>query len=91
MFDGIPATALGPIGLIVLALMLPYLQLARGKLVPRSALDDEREDTKHWRDAHNLSEQARLTSAAQVSELLEHARTTDAFIRALPRPKGEPS
>lgn len=91
MVDGIPVSALGPIGVIVLAAMLPYLQLARGKLVPRASLEDEREDTKHWRDAHNLSEQARLTSAAQVDELLEHARTTDAFIRSLPRPRDESS
>ena len=89
MFDGIPAVALGPLGIFVLAIMLPYLQLARGKLRPEQALLDERENTKYWRDAHNLSEQARLTSANQVDELLEHARTTDAFIRSLPRPKDE--
>lgn len=89
MFDGIPVSAIGPIGLVVLALMLPYLQLARGKLVPRTALEDERQDTERWRKAHEVSEQARQTYAAQFTELLEHARTTDAFIRSLPRPGEE--
>ena len=76
----------GVLGII----FFPYLQMARGKLVSRSALDDERADTEVWREAHRVSEaaraidsQARATMAHQVSELLEHARTTDTFIRAL--------
>ena len=89
MFDGIPVTALGPIGLVVLTLMLPYLQLARGKLQPESTSVAERKNTEYWREAHAISEQARLTMAAQINELLEHARTTDALIRALPRPEAK--
>lgn len=83
MLDGIPLTALGPAGAILALVMFPYLQLARGKLVPRSALEDERQDTDLWRQAHSVSEAARLTLSDQVTELLEHARTTDALLRSI--------
>lgn len=88
MFEGVPLSALTPLGMLVLVLGFPYLQMARGKLVPRSALEDIIHDRNEWRAAHRISETARQTSADQVEELLEHARTTDAFIRSLPRPRG---
>lgn len=85
MIDGISLLNLTPIGVICLVLAFPYLQLARGKLVPRSAVEDLIHDRDEWRAAHRISEQARQTSADQVEELLEHARTTEAIIRALPK------
>lgn len=88
MFEGIPLSALTPLGMLVLVLGLPYLQIARGKLVPRSTLDDVIHDRNEWRTAHRISESARQEGADQVAELLEHARTTDAFIRSLPHPGG---
>ena len=87
--DGIPLSALTPIGALCLVLALPYLLIARGRLVPRSTLEDAYHDRDEWRAAHRISEQARAESADQVGELLEHARTTDAFIRALPHPGRE--
>lgn len=86
MIEGVPLSAMTPIGMLVLVLGLPYLQMARGKLVPRSALDDVIHDRDEWRAAHRISESARQAGADQVEELLEHARTTDAFIRSLPHP-----
>lgn len=102
MLDGIPLSSLTPLGLLCLVLAFPYLQLARGRLVPKSSVDRleailsrEIEDISHdrgeWRAAHRISEAARAEAVGQVQELLEHARTTDAFIRSLPRPKGEAS
>lgn len=88
MLGDIPLSSLTPLGMLVLVVGLPYLQMARGKLVPRSALEDVIHDRDEWRAAHRISETARQTSADQVEELLEHARTTDAFIRALPQPRG---
>ena len=85
---GLNFSSLTPAGLVVLAAAIPYLQMARGKLVPRSALDDVIQDRNDWRDAHRLSEAARQASADQVEELLEHARTTDAILRALPHSGG---
>jgi hypothetical protein len=86
MFEGISLTALTPIGMFVLVAGFPYLQMARGKLIPRSTYDDVINDRNEWRVAHATSEAARMVGADQVEELLEHARTTDAFIRALPPP-----
>jgi len=62
----------------------------RGAMVPRRTYDDMVHDRDEWRAAHRISETARQVSADQVDELLEHARTTDAFIRALPNPQGKP-
>jgi hypothetical protein len=83
MLEGIPIAALGPVGAVLVIVMFPYLQMARGKLVPRSALDDERNDTEQWRQAHGVSEAARAAMADQVHELLEHARTSDALLRSI--------
>lgn len=91
MLDGISLSALTPVGMLVLVMGLPYLQMARGKLVPRSTLDDVIHDRDEWRAAHRISETARQTGADQVDELLEHARTTDTFIRSLPHPGGQVS
>lgn len=82
----------GPWGLLSLAVLL----VLRGWLVPRRSLLDIQEDRDYWRAAHERSENARRISVsareqsdAQIAELLEHARTTDAFIRSLPLPAKE--
>lgn len=72
---GLPLTALGPGALLSIAILL----LLFGRLVTRRELDDIKEDRDKWREtAQELS--------GQVAELLEHSRTTDAFIRSLPHP-----
>lgn len=87
MIDGMPILSFTPellLGLLVLAIIT-------GRLVPRRTHEDSLHDRDQWRAAHMVSEQARQVSADQVEELLEHARTTDAFIRSLPHPGREPS
>lgn len=89
MIEGIPLGQVGAGGLVtafVLAVLL-------GRLVPRRTLEDILRDRDEWRAAHKISETAREVSEharaegqKQVTELLEHARTTDAFIRSLPHP-----
>lgn len=70
-------------------LLLVVVAILRGMLVPRRTYDDMRTfltaDRDQWRDAHRFSEVAREMQERQINELLEHARTTDAFIRAIPR------
>jgi hypothetical protein len=91
--EGLTFDTLAPSALAGLCVLLIFV----GRLVPRRAVDDlirehERvvEDISHdrdeWRAAHRISEAARADAVAQVQELLEHARTTDAFIRSLPHP-----
>jgi hypothetical protein len=77
---GIPLGSLTPAGLLAIVVLL----IAMGKLVPRRTLEDVITDRNEWRTAHRVSEEARLELQQQVSELLEHSRTTDAFLRALP-------
>lgn len=90
----VPVGALTPIGALCLVLMYPYLQMARGKLHPQSTIermvvehqrtvDDIAHDRDEWRAAHRISETARQVHADQVDELLEKARTTEAFIRGV--------
>jgi hypothetical protein len=84
MIEGIPVGAYGPTALVGIAILL----ILTGKLVPRRTYDDVIHDRDEWRAAHRISETARAVAADQVEELLEHARTTDSFIRALPHPGG---
>lgn len=81
MIEGIPVADLGPPALLGIFFLLFFL----GRIVPRRTLDDQIAEKNEWRSAHRISEQARAELSAQVNELLEHARTTDAFIRALPQ------
>lgn len=86
MIDGVPILSLTPgvlLGVLVLAIIT-------GRLVPRRTHEDALHDRDQWRAAHMVSEQARQASSDQVHELLEHARTTDAFIRSLPHPRDAP-
>lgn len=77
---GIPLGTLTPAGLLAIVILL----IAFGKLVPRRTLEDVITDRNEWRAAHQVSEQARVELQQQVAELLEHSRTMDSFLRALP-------
>lgn len=90
MIDGIPIQFLG-IGSGWLIVAVGVLGLLRGTVVPRRTYDDALHDRDEWRAAHRISESARAEAVGQVQELLEHARTTDAFIRSLPNPRREDS
>lgn len=101
MVEGIPVALLNGIGVVGVVLIIGWL-IFTGRLIPRRYVDDMRtdhtrelEDISHdrseWRAAHRISEAARAETVSQVQELLEHARTTDAFIRSLPHPRRETS
>lgn len=85
---GVPPELLG-IGAGWLIVGLFVIGMMRGNLVPRRTYDDVIHDRDEWRAAHRISETARATAVHQVEELLEHARTTDEFIRSLPHPSRE--
>jgi hypothetical protein len=97
MIGEIPIALFNGVGVVGVVLIVGWLMWT-GRLVPRTWVDTMRadherelEDIKHdrgeWRAAHRISEAARAEAVGQVKELLEHARTTDAFIRALPHPQ----
>lgn len=83
MLEGVPLAALGPMGVILVLWTYPVLLVLRGKLVPRQALDDEREDTREWREAHKLSEAARVVQAEQTRQLLAHAETANTLLKSI--------
>lgn len=66
----------GTVGILVLL-------IAMGRLVPKSALDRERENTKTWQDAWKTERAANLEKSEQVAELLEIGRTTEKVMGAL--------
>lgn len=78
-FEQIPLLALSQSGLLLLVVVM----FLRGWVVPRQALDDEREDTREWREAHRLSEQARVVQAEQTKQLLAHAETANALLKSI--------
>lgn len=80
MLDGVPIVQLTP-GIL---LGVGILAILTGRLVPRRTYDDVKEDRDSWRAAHQLSEHERVIVTEQMKELLEHAKTTNAIIRALP-------
>jgi hypothetical protein len=86
VIDGIPVAGLGWGGLTIVFVLMVY----KGLLVPRRVLEDALHDRDEWRAAHRISETARMEQTEQLSEVLEHSRTTTAVLRALPRPKDDP-
>lgn len=79
MIEGIPIVDLTE-RTVLLIVVLMFLW---GKIVPRKALEDEREDTKEWREAHRLSEEARLIQSEQTRTLLAHAETANALLQSI--------
>ena len=82
--DGLPVGGLSAAAILGIAVLM----ILRGQLVPRRTHDEVRTDRDTWRAAWEASEEARRVQAQQLGELLELAKTTDHFIRALPRPPG---
>ena len=93
--NGVPLSALTPLGALCLVLAFPYLQIARGKLVPKSTLDAmERDhvreveilshDRDEWRTEGRVKDQhiAELTDQNSIM-LREIAPTMNSFLASL--------
>jgi hypothetical protein len=85
MLATIPLDVAAPSVLLGILILL----ILTGRLVPRRTMEDAIHDRDEWRAAHRISEQARVELAEQLGELLEHARTTNAFIAAISRVRQE--
>jgi hypothetical protein len=81
VIDGISTASLTAASLLGITVLL----ILTGMLVPRRILKDAYRDRDEWKAAFHLSEWSRLEQSDQVGELLEHAKTADALLRALPR------
>ena len=87
---GVNVASGGAVALVTLVVLLIFF----GKLVPRSVLEDVRKDRNDriaevvaerdtWREAHRMSEAARIEAQSQVGELLELSRTADHVLRSI--------
>lgn len=80
---------LGVPGALTVSLLLVFRAVYTGALVPRSTYDDLLKDRDEWRRAHELSEERRRAQDAQVEDLLELAKTSNAILTAWQRVKQE--
>ncbi|MDG9701650.1 hypothetical protein [Streptomyces sp. DH37] len=79
---GIDPTQGGAVALLAIV----FLMVLAGRLVPRSALQDMKEERDLWREAHATSEKARQEEREQTAELLEIAKISGHVLTSLPRP-----
>jgi hypothetical protein len=79
-----------------------FKRVIAGQLVPSSSLEYVRKDRDErvadavgaatlWQAAHIKSEEARAVQAAQVYQLLETGRISEALLRSLPHPQDRES
>lgn len=62
---------------------ITILLLLTGRLIPRSNYKDKSDEAERWRKAYEAEKEARMTSDAQTTELLELAKTTHNIIAAM--------
>lgn len=86
---GLPASLFvngGAVGFLFAVLWMVYT----GRLVPRSAVDDIRQDRDNWRATAQTQTEARQVEADQSRLVLDElAQTVDRFIASLPSPAGD--
>jgi hypothetical protein len=54
-----------------------------GRIFSRKAMEDERADTREWREAFRDSEKARLIQAEQTKQLLTQGDTNIALLKSI--------
>lgn len=79
----------GPWALFLATVLVVFVAVMRGDLVPRRTHDDAIHNGQMWQAAHMISEQARQEERDQKKELLEHSRLAAAVMQSLPRPTGQ--
>lgn len=94
VLEGLPIGSLGASGVVLLVVLL----IIKGKLAPRSVIDDLRADRDSrileltterddWKAAYQNSEESRRVLIEQNAELVELARTGTAVLQNLPGAK----
>ncbi|MFI9598953.1 hypothetical protein ACIHCX_03560 [Streptomyces sp. NPDC052043] len=82
---GISVVDGGAVGLLVLV----FLYVITGRLVPRRTYNDLLKERDYWRAAHAEEVAARRDERALTTELLEVAHTADHVLASLPPPRRE--
>jgi hypothetical protein len=88
--EGVPIVGLSAPAILAIF----FIMFMRGDIVPgkvhRERVGDYKEEATHWRQAHGVSEEARITALKQVDVLTEGFRTVDSIaegIRSVAREK----
>lgn len=76
---GVSLADVGPTTLLVIVVLL----VLTGRLVPKSALDYERENSRAWQTSSQTKDETISELKGAVTELLPLARSTDHAIRSL--------
>lgn len=84
MIEGIPVLQLTPSVLVGITVLM----LLKGWIVPRSTLQDKQKEADQWHTAYELEREARNTSDAQNRELLEVAKASAGFLKAVSEKAG---
>ena len=81
MVDSIPLGAgqLTAVGVLTIV----YFLIITGRLVPKIFYDAKAKESEQWREAYLGEREARIESEKQTTQLLELAKTSDSFIRAV--------
>lgn len=79
LLGGLPLTELTASALLGLAILM----ILRGKIWTDAAYQEKTKESERWRLAYEAEREARQTSDAQTAELLELAKTTHSFIKAV--------
>ena len=79
MIDGIPVISFTPSVLLGIAILM----LLTGRLIPKSTFLDKTKEAEQWHQAYEAERAARTISDAQTRELLEIAKTSELFLRAV--------
>lgn len=79
VLGGLPLADVGAGALVVIIVLL----ILTGRLVPKSALDYERENSKAWQRSAETKDQINAELKAAVTELLPLARSTDHALRSI--------
>lgn len=75
MFEGIPLT-LGEWSVAGL-LALVVIMILTGKLVPKSTLDSQKQESDYWRETFFKSQQTNQVLANALTEITESAKTQE--------------
>lgn len=82
MIEGLPLADIGYGAIVTLVILL----VLTGKLVPRRVLEDAFRQRDNWQAAAERKDETIGVLSQQVGELvLEHAKSTEQLIRALPQ------
>lgn len=79
VLGGLPWGDIGPVGLLAIVVLM----VLTGRLVPRSTLENERENCKAWRTSSETQQTINSELKGGITEMLHLARSSDHALRSI--------